>query len=240
MTRPTQPKNQSLSLTRRTNKQSAPLIHHLDVSLDMVEAFDVHYRRLQQLERWRELAIRPATSDCHPDDCDLLREQSDDLGALTTRCLQVRALMNENLLPHELVLDEELIPQESSIPNSGLGLFYCPSPSRPIPEGSVVCHYAGQLHNFRSSNFIKDKSYLMLVSGDLLVDPGPQVKARYINDPIIDEYINCKFVPRSEQFCCAVVATRDIQPGEELFVSYGEAYWSQQSEQGTPYSPRRA
>jgi SET domain-containing protein len=78
----------------------------------------------------------------------------------------------------------------------------------------------------------------MLVSGDVFVDPGPlpHVKARYINDPLNEEYVNCKFVPEPKFSRCAVVATRDIECGEELFVSYGEAYWSDRDHGGSTYT----
>jgi len=66
-----------------------------------------------------------------------------------------------------------------------------------------------------------------MLSGDVHVDPGPlsQVKARYLNDPLNDEMINCKFVV--QEFRAAIVSLRDINAGEELFMSYGEPYWAQ-------------
>ena len=149
--------------------------------------------------------------------------------------------MNNHLPPHELVMDEDLIPAESNIENAGQGLFFRPSPlgSRIIIlAGDVICYYCGHIHDFHSSNRLKDKSYLMLVANDVLVDPGPlpNIKARYINDPLNEGYVNTKFVPEPALNRCAVVATRDIQPEEELFVSYGEAYWANQDYQGTVYS----
>lgn len=67
----------------------------------------------------------------------------------------------------------------------------------------------------------------MMLKGDVFVDPGPlpEVSARYINDPLDEDSINCKFVERD--FCADVVSIRAILAGEELFMSYGEAYWSQ-------------
>jgi len=69
----------------------------------------------------------------------------------------------------------------------------------------------------------------MIVQGDVLVDPGPvkSIKARYINDPLNEELTNCKYVP--DGFRSAVISTKIIQPGEEIFASYGESYWTQNS-----------
>jgi len=74
----------------------------------------------------------------------------------------------------------------------------------------------------------------MNVREDILVDPGPllHIKARYINDPLNEKYVNCKYVP--EKFRSAVIATRDIHRGEEIFASYGDGYWSLQKTPGRP------
>lgn len=174
----------------------------------------------------------------------MLNQEQDDLNELEKRCLEIRNEMNEKLPPHELVLDNMLVVKDSSIPNAGSGLFYEPflsSSSQPgnksnvIHSGTTICYYTGHRHNFLSQKYLSDKSYLMNVAGEILVDPGPvlSIKARYINDPLNDNFVNCKFVPEPSSFRCAVVATRDIMPEEELFVSYGEIYWSQQSIDGS-------
>jgi hypothetical protein len=84
-----------------------------------------------------------------------------------------------------------------------------------------------QLTTLVNGRDLKDKRYLMLLNGDLLVDAGPlaHVKARYMNDPLNEELTNCKFVVKELEG--AIVSTRLIKAGEELFVSYGDAYWSQ-------------
>lgn len=191
-------------------------------------SFEMHRRRLRYLDLWRELAIRPLRDECHAEDLPLLHAQVDDCSELLKRCLHVRKLQNDSLPPHTLVMDDDLYPDTSSIANAGLGLYV--GNSRRIQRGQTICYYCGHVHNFHSSQRLVDKSYLMLVSGDIFVDPGPlpQVKARYINDPLNEVHVNCKFVPEPTYFRCAIVATRDIQCGEELFVSYGEAYWSNQ------------
>ena len=195
--------------------------------------------RLEILERWYELAIRPASiEECPEEDTDLLssvREEADDLPLLKSRCLEARKQMNEHIFDAfkslRIAMDNDLSPLPSRIPNAGLGLFFTPtkdSRHRTIRKDCVICHYWGHLHNFMSAQQLEDHSYLMLLQGQVLCDAGPlsQIKARYINDPINEAYINVVFRPKDDY--CEVVALRDIHQGEELYVSYGKAYWTSQ------------
>ena len=203
--------------------------------------FDLLLRRLQALERWRELAIRPSPDDCRPEDLDLLEAEQDDCRALAQRCRQARDQLNQNL-PRRMYTgnyENDLRPRPSSIPGAGLGLFYEPiSPNAEcsISKGSLLCYYYGHLHDFHSAKLLTDRRYLMLVREGIMVDPGPlpHIKARYINDPLNADFVNCKFVPESDNYCSAVIATRSIEPREEIFVSYGDGYWSQHLTPGRP------
>jgi len=197
--------------------------------------FDETLSRLKYLEKWREIAIRPRSNECHEDDKEFLEKEIDDLNHLSQRCLEVREEMNSDLPPHMLAFDEDLVVRKSAIVNAGDGLYYEPAREAIIKSGSVICYYTGHRHNFLSQKYLKDRSYLLNVGEDFLVDPGPllHIKARYINDPLNEEAVNCKFVPELSMFRCAVVITRDIFPGEELFISYGSMYWSQQKFSGT-------
>lgn len=183
------------------------------------------------------IIVRPSQHNCFPEDLDLLHDECDDLDELRSRCLKVREQMNDCLPPHDHALDDQLVVKISSIPYAGKGLFN--ETGRTIKAGSTVCYYTGHRHNFKSQQSLQDKSYLLNVAAEIFVDPGPilAIKARYINDPLNEKIINCTFVPQPEHFRCAVVAKRDISPGEELFVSYGDQYWSQQKVPGKVYSP---
>jgi uncharacterized protein len=194
------------------------------------ETFACLLKRLDALERWRELAVRP--DECCADDMDLLAESIDNMRVLSQRCVHVRALLNASLPITKGPHDDELIPRCSSIPEAGLGLFY--EASAAFPAGQVLCYYYGHLHNFRSAQQLHDTSYLMMLDGDVLIDAGPlpQIQSRYINDPLNEPFANCKFGPDTAHHRSAVVSTRAIQPGEELFCSYGDAYWSQHAAPG--------
>jgi SET domain len=186
-------------------------------------------RRLAYLEQWRELAIRP--SDPFPDDHDLLCNPDDDMQELKRRCLDVRHQANSSLPVQNGPYDDCLEPKLSKIPGAGFGLFV--TTQRRFNVGEILCYYYGHVHNYHSAATLKDRSYLMLIRGDVLVDAGPlpHVKARYINDSRHEPTYNVKFVPEQER--SAVVAIMPIEPGQELYADYGEGYWSQQPTFGT-------
>jgi len=212
-------------------------------------------------------AEEEGNSDCHDDDnggtAISVREE---LKELKRRCREARTDLN-NHLPRQSEEDAPpveryLVPRPSAIPDAGLGLFYepppsdaaasLPSPKAPgtdnkniIAEGKVLCYYSGHIHNFQSSNLLRDKRYLLWVGRnwdddrhgaqqdeDVFVDPGPlpHVKARYANDPLNDDLVNARFVPEPGEFRAAVVASRPIRPGEEIFCPYGDSYWSTMSD----------
>ena len=192
--------------------------------------FSKCWKRLEYLERWRELAVKPDV--CDPDDDDMFRLPVDDLRVLTERCLHVRMLANNQLPIRPCSNEQFLVPRPSCIPNAGNGLFV--QNGKSFSPGDVLCYYYGHIHTFLSARSLEDTSYLMLVHGNALVDPGPlpEIKARYINDPLNESLYNVQFRPDKGRFRSAVVATRVIAEGEELYVSYGDAYWSQQPTPG--------
>jgi len=57
--------------------------------------------------------------------------------------------------------------------------------------------------------------------------PCKSVLARFINDPRIEENCNVKFehIKEPGTWHCPVISQRDIEAGEELFISYGPRYW---------------
>ncbi|KAG7340607.1 hypothetical protein IV203_024150 [Nitzschia inconspicua] len=210
----------------------------------------VNWNRLQTLEKWTELAIRPSTAEaCHPADRHLFPsdpDHIDDIVALNRQCETVRSLLNQEISALNVETTEwepYLVVRPSQIESAGLGLFFeGVDDNHVLPTGSILCYYAGHIHSHTSSRTLTDKSYLIWVCDDILVDPGPlpKIQARYINDPLNEDVINCRYVPdRKLKVRSAVVTTRPIFSGEELFVTYGEAYWNQQPIVGRPLNSSR-
>lgn len=201
-------------------------------------------KRLNQLEQWREIAVRPTEEECHEGDRDLWDHPTDNLLTLSRRCISVRDEMNAKLpVLIDPEADENLTSAPSSIPESGLGLYFKPVNGKPLGKGDRLCYYYGHIHNFQSAKLLDDRSYLLGLHGDVMVDTGPlclrHINARFINDPLNGLFVNCEFVPDKDytKYRAAVVSTREIQPGEELFVSYGDAYWSQHETAGRQKVP---
>ena len=192
--------------------------------------FERLFHRLELLETWCELAIRPTSlHDCPLEDHDLFAKPVDNVVELQQRCLATRIQMNAILPLIEIIpqWDIYLIHRPSTIHGAGMGLFYVGEET--IPQGAILCYYTGQLLNFRTCRTMHDTSYLMMVLGETFVDARHclDVKARYINDPLQNETaVNCTFVPM--KYRCAVVTSRPVLSGEELFAAYGDYYWTQQ------------
>ena len=205
--------------------------------------FAVQERRVKNLTKWYELGIRPSLSssslnrEAHIEDADILQTEQDDLSTLLLRSLQAQDERNTNLPPHPTGdYESHLKVAPSTIPNAGNGLFT----SINIPKGEVVCHYTGYRHDYQSQKRLRDRTYVLKLQNgwpkfdrrnDGFVDalPCQEVLARYINDPREEERCNVKFehVQQPGIWHCPVVALRDIEVGEELFVSYGPRYWEE-------------
>ena len=188
---------------------------------------------LGELERWLDTGERP-TKLYFKDDRGILNLEEDGMygeaaAMLSKRCQVVRCLL-WSLMPAP-PRDEHLTVKDSWLGGqSGLGLFA----ENDLRKDTVVCYYTGQEHSMKTSRRLDDRSYLNQVSENLFVDPKPcpNIKARYINDCINPNGYNCYYKSNQSKRCVEVRAMRNIRKGEELFVSYGELYWSQ-----APFSP---
>jgi len=118
----------------------------------------------------------------------------------------------------------DLEVRPSLISNAGLGLFT----KVHIPKHTAFCEYTGTELTLRQVMQLRDKTYLMGGFGiNCHIDANhhPDVKARYINDGIRDDKQNARFVKHKALKKASVVSTRDINPGDEIYASYGELYW---------------
>ena len=119
-----------------------------------------------------------------------------------------------------------LFVSKSLIENAGNGLFA----AKRLAKNELICIYRGTKLSLAQTLKlqISEKDYLMGGFGlNVHVDASnhPDVLARYINDNFDTSQINVVFRKIERDACALVYTIRDIEPGEELYVSYGESYW---------------
>jgi len=202
------------------------------------ELFQLMCLRVENLVKWHELGIRPSLADTNNHaahsgkDDDLFRASTDDLRKLLLRTMEAQDEVNRNLPPHPNTDHERhLRVATSTIEGAGNGLFTTAF----ILKGTAVCHYTGYRHHYQSQKRLQNRAYvLMLQNGSPKHDfvdalPCKSVLARFINDPRIEERCNVKYEHIKEPgiWHCPAIAQRDIEAGEELFVSYGPRYWEE-------------
>ena len=114
-------------------------------------------------------------------------------------------------------------PRRSTMPRAGQGLFA----TQHWPRGACICCYRGTVLRTRDAIRLEDKSYLMRLGPQVYVDarPHPHVLARYINDARNPTRNNARFEKLPDKAMARVLATRDIEPNEEVLVDYGRWYW---------------
>jgi hypothetical protein len=122
----------------------------------------------------------------------------------------------------------------SQLPDSGLGVYTDDF----IPENTIIGEYKGKLvksHNLETNDYFYELVEANEGSGVMGVGIDasqlPRCYMAMINDAQFSKTYsnNCIFEADAEEEKVYVVATRDIEPEEELFVSYGEGYWAQPS-----------
>jgi hypothetical protein len=129
--------------------------------------------------------------------------------------------------------------KNSQLYKAGLGVFT----NVFIPSGSVIDEYLGDIYEYPTGG-----SYCFSVSNDYFIDASnfPRCYTAMINDAsykpkinmkkkkqrklkkMLDEIKfenNCKFSVDEVKKRVYIVAVRDINESEELFVSYGTEYW---------------
>jgi SET domain-containing protein len=116
----------------------------------------------------------------------------------------------------------DVVVAPSRIAGAGQGLFAAAR----IEAGTVVCFYTGDVLRTVDALRLADKAYLMRLGPQTYIDAGDaerhgDVMARYINDSRNPARHNVRFDKRPDELRAAVIATRDIEAGEELYVDYG-------------------
>lgn len=125
-------------------------------------------------------------------------------------------------------LEKSLFVKRSKIPHSGKGLF---TRAR-IEKGACIVEYKGRLSRWQD---VKDQDgyngYLLQVNNRWAIDALPFKRAlgRFANDASGLQRVpgivnNAEYLLHGTK--CFIYATKAIQPGEEILVSYGRAYWN--------------
>jgi len=122
-----------------------------------------------------------------------------------------------------------LIVKKSSLPNAGKGLYT----TKRIKKDSKVIEYKGEIITWKEYDKRVEENkdgYLFYINRNRCIDafPTPQHKARYANDAA--GLVRIKGLKNNSEYQifgdkCYIVATRDIEAGEEIFVDYTKGYW---------------
>ena len=119
---------------------------------------------------------------------------------------------------------DEYTIKTSTIPNAGNGAFA----NNFIPKGTTLGYYKGKRLNSHQYNRLKDQSYVWELSsrgGPIYIDgKNPKLSnwLRFLNDSR-DKRENVE--PYQYRKNLYYRTTKNVEPGQELFVSYGDSYW---------------
>lgn len=122
-----------------------------------------------------------------------------------------------------------LIVKKSQLPNAGKGLFT----TKPIKKDDQIIEYRGEIIEWKEyEKRVRENKdgYLFFINRKRCIDAWstPQYKARYANDAAgLSRTKGLKNNAVYQVFGdkCFIVATRNIDAGEEIFVSYSKEYW---------------
>ncbi|MDP1726135.1 MAG: SET domain-containing protein [Bacteroidota bacterium] len=131
-----------------------------------------------------------------------------------------------------------LVIKKSKIPGAGKGLFT----TTLIKRGEPVIEYTGDNITWaeckrRNEHHDGVSAYFFYISARKCVDAQncPESKARYANDAA--GFIRLPGFKNNSRFEIRngrpfIVASKNIKPGEEVYVAYGKEYWDAMRENG--------
>lgn len=124
------------------------------------------------------------------------------------------------------LLEKHLVVKESTIPESGKGLFT----KKFIPKGTRIVEYKGKITDWKTVKNNSDNGYIYMVSNNYVIDAQNHTKAfaRYANDARGISRVkgitnNCTYVNDGTKVY--IESIKDISAGSEIFVAYGKDYW---------------
>ncbi|MBL0358198.1 MAG: SET domain-containing protein-lysine N-methyltransferase [Chitinophagaceae bacterium] len=122
---------------------------------------------------------------------------------------------------------QSLKVKDSNLPGAGKGLFT----KKFIPKGTLITEHLGKISTWNEADHDDgNNAYIYYVSKNHVIDAKDHSGslAHFTNDArgykkLIGFTNNSKYVERGKRVF--IEATKDIQPNEEIFVSYGKEYW---------------
>ena len=118
-----------------------------------------------------------------------------------------------------------LYVDRSTIPQAGNGLFT----RKAFKAGRIICYFAGELIDDAEAAERNEgdriHSFVQLSSGMILDTYGYDCFAKWANDARDEHRNNCRIFTTFSGTGAYLAASRDIDPGNEIFFDYGEQYW---------------
>jgi hypothetical protein len=122
--------------------------------------------------------------------------------------------------------DYKLSLKQSKIKDAGLGVFA----EEFIPKGKLIGNYDGKMIQRKKKHF--DPDYSMEINEKYVVDGSyyPRPLTSMINDTYkTKKKYNCEFIVRESKKRVEVHSIRPIAEGDELYIDYGNEYWTSRS-----------
>ena len=134
---------------------------------------------------------------------------------------------------------------ESKIPNAGMGLFLLED----AKKGDFVARYSGEVID-KLTNEASKSNYRVKISNNMYLDAARahHFEGRYINDGVrAGKAANVRLAAGYRTNECSITgfrwirifATRNIKAGEELYLDYGDDYWSNAMQAVSPPTSSR-
>ncbi|WP_257014059.1 SET domain-containing protein [Winogradskyella undariae] len=139
--------------------------------------------------------------------------------------------VNTNVI--EAPESDYLYIQPSQIKNAGNGLFT----AMEIYEDEIISLFKGEIINNQEATIRakqgNDRYFINLLDDTILDSMHTDCYAKYANDAeglsTSSKFKNNTTITLDEGYNVCIKASRNIEPGEELFCGYGESYWEKHS-----------
>ena len=114
----------------------------------------------------------------------------------------------------------DLMIKQSQIKEAGLGVFT----NMFIPANTFIDFYRGiKCYGLKGGNYFFSLNNMVGIDAQSY----PRCYMAMINDVYKSNHsINCEFIIDEENKTIEIYSSKDIEPESELFISYGDSYWS--------------